>query len=445
MNHELLQILAKILVYILLLLLPVLVVSFSESFKKPLTPDNYAILLGIMAAIGILLFLPAISIVAATALLALGIAWLYGHYALSGITYDRELLPARLFPGDSAALSIRLVNRKPLPLAWLSMTDPIHHGLVRGNEKFENLLRFSGGIELLDNLGYALVNQVAIGPFQTLNRTYRVEAVRRGVYTLGPAQLAAGDPFGIFRREVDLGGRQEIMVYPRVYRPKDIGLPFREALGDAPTRRALVEDPTRIAGTREYRPGDPLRRMHWKATALTGDLQVRLFEPSTTAQIILVANLNTFQNVWQGVDLERMESTIDVAASIAMWALEKGFAVGVRSNGIVAGTELTPRLAPSASPRQPVQVLEHMARLSFSGRYSAEFVLLDESRRLTAGTTIIFVTSIVTPQIINVLTSRRLTGRSSVVYCGRFAAPVVRGIPIYLATPPSRGHLDAVS
>jgi hypothetical protein len=86
-----------------------------------------------------------------------------------------------------------------------------------------------------------------------------------------------------------------------------------------------------------------------------------------------------------------------------------------------------------------------MARLSFSGRFSAEHVLLDESRRLTAGTTIIFFTSIITPEIVQVLTARRLVGRASVVYCGRFAAPVVRGIPIFLATPPARGRLDAVS
>lgn len=445
MSHELLQLLAKLLVYILLLLLPVLVVTYSESFRKPLTPDNYAILLAIMTAVGVLLFLPAISIVAATALLALGIAWLYGHYALSGISYQRLLSPARLFQGDEAELSIRLVNRKPLPLSWLSMIDPIQHGLSKGSDHFHDLLLFSGGIELLDNLGFALVNQVAIGPFQTLERTYRIEARRRGVYSMGPAHLTAGDPFGIFRREAKIGGREDIVVYPRIFRPEDIGLPFREALGEASTQRALVEDPIRIAGAREYQPGDPLRRMHWKATARTGELQVRLFDPSTTAHIIVVTNLNTFQHVWQGVDLDRMESTIDVAASIALWALDRGFAVGVRSNGIVAGTELTPRLAPGAGPRQPVLVLEHMARLSFSGRFSPEYVLLDESRRLTAGSSIIFVTSIITPKVVELLTSRRLTGRSSVVYCGRFAAPVIRGVPIYLATPPMRVSLDAVS
>src|SRR5437588_13075267 len=110
MNHALLQLLAQLLVYLLLLLLPALVVTYSESFHKPLAPSNYATLLGILAVIGILLFLPAISIVAATALLAIGLAWLYARYALSGVSYERTISPARLFPDEAASLTIRPAN-----------------------------------------------------------------------------------------------------------------------------------------------------------------------------------------------------------------------------------------------------------------------------------------------------------------------------------------------
>jgi uncharacterized protein (DUF58 family) len=444
-NHELVAFIAKLLVYSLLLLLPALIATYSDRFRKPISPENYLVLLAIMAAIGVLLFLPVISIVAATALLALGIAWFYGRYSLSGLSYERTLTPSRLFPGDEATLTIRLNNHKLLPLAWLSISDPIQLRLMRAGDTIDDLLRFSGGVEMLENLGYALVNQVALAPYQSVNRSYTVQGIRRGTFTFGPAELEAGDPFGMFTRRARMGDRQEVVVFPNVFSPDEIGLPFREALGDASTRRSLVEDPIRIAGAREYRPDDPLRRMHWKATARTGQLQVRIVDPSTTAQIIVVLNLNTFQYVWQGVDLDRMESTIDVAASAAIWALRKGFSVGLRSNGIVPGTEMTPRLAPSASPQQPTLLLEHLARLAFSGRYSAEYVLHDESLHLASASTVLFVTSIITPEIIEVLTSRKLVGRVAVVYCGRFAAPVVRGVPIYLATPPSRGTLHAVS
>jgi uncharacterized protein (DUF58 family) len=206
-------------------------------------------------------------------------------------------------------------------------------------------------------------------------------------------------------------------------------------------RRALFDDPTLLAGSREYRAGDPMRRIHWKATARTGDLQVRVCDPSTTASLMIVLNLNTFQHVWQGVEPERMETAISVTASLAVWALEKDFAVGVRSNGIVAGIENSPRLASSANPRQAPMILEHLARLAFSGRYTPEEILLDETRRLGANGSMIFVTSILTPSLIRVLTTPGLRGRVSVVYCGRVAAPVVRGLQVNLAIPPlARRH-----
>jgi hypothetical protein len=52
------------------------------------------------------------------------------------------------------------------------------------------------------------------------------------------------------------------------------------------------------------------------------------------------------------------------------------------------------------------------------------------------GASIVFVTPTLTPSLIHVLTAPPLAGKASVVYCGRFAAPVVRGLHVHLATPP---------
>lgn len=436
MSHGVVQIVGQIAIYFMVLLLPVLWVIFTDRFRRPPEPSQLATLFAILAAAGVLVFVPVVSIVAASALLALGIAWLSGRYALARVTYVREFYPSRMFPGDEAELAIRLENRKPLPLAWLTIQDPVHYSMVRSSANLDELLEFSGGIEVQDTLGAALVNRTAVAPFQAVVRTYIVKARARGVYTLGPAEVEAGDPFGIFREEQAMGGRQEVIVYPRIFQQEELSLPFLEAMGELVARRSLFEDPTLIAGSREYQHGDPLNRIHWKSTSRTGALQVRLSDPSTTAQLMVVVNLNTFQHVWQGVDPDRMESALSVAASLGVWALDKGFAVGIRSNGVMGGHELTPRLAPSANPRQQTYLLEHLARLTFSGRHRVEDVLLDESKRLTAGRTLVFVTPIVTPSLVSILTSRRLSGRVFVVYCGRFAAPVIRGLPIHLATPP---------
>lgn len=423
-------------IFLTVVFIPVWAVLTTDGFRRPPDARTYAVLLGCAVILGALLFIPAISIIAVTGLVGIGLAWLSARFALSGLVYSRELRPARLFSGDEATLTIRMANRKVLPLAWADALDRIHGNVIRLNADLSDSLRISGGVHTLEDNTYALHNHTALGPFQELERTYRVDALQRGVYSLGPATITSGDPFGLFERHMEVGGRVELVVYPRVFNLDDIAFPFREAIGSMVTRRALVEDPILIAGAREYHPDDPLRRIHWKATARTGDLQVRVADPSTTAQLMVVLNLNTAQQMWEGVDPDRMEMTISAAASLASWALPHDYPTGLRSNGMMVGAENTPRLAPSAHPSQSVRILEHLARLSFSGRYSAEYILADETRRMGAGTTMVFVTPLLTPPMVSVLTSRKLQGRVTVLYCGRHAAPLIRGVPVHLVHMP---------
>ena len=59
--------------------------------------------------------------------------------------------------------------------------------------------------------------------------------------------------------------------------------PSRRPIGDVRLTHRLYEDPTRIAGVRPYEAGDPLNRIHWRATARTGRLHSKVYEPSTLA------------------------------------------------------------------------------------------------------------------------------------------------------------------
>jgi uncharacterized protein (DUF58 family) len=167
---------------------------------------------------------------------------------------------------------------------------------------------------------------------------------------------------------------------------------------------------------------------------------VRVHDPSTTANLMIVLNLNTARYAWHGVDNDRMEATIDAAASFAVWALDRGYPVGIRSNGAIRQSSTAPRVAASASPRQATILLDHLARLSYSGLYGAEYLLLDEIHQLEARTGIIFITPLLSPEIISVLSAPKIANRVSVIYCGRTGAPVIRGVPVHLARPAGIGH-----
>ena len=118
---------------------------------------------------------------------------------------------------------------------------------------------------------------------------YRLRSSRRGLYRIGPLTAGFVDPFGLARTVHTLGGTSLLAVAPApVELPASPLFGALGADGSAPSRRrgAPSDDD---ATTREYRHGDPMRRVHWAATARHGELMVRQEEPVTapTASILL--------------------------------------------------------------------------------------------------------------------------------------------------------------
>src|SRR5205814_9612505 len=135
-------------------------------------------------------------------------------------------------------------------------------------------------------------------------------------------------------QEVNLTDESYLLVYPKVVPLERLGLPASSPFGDVPVRRQwLFEDPMRTVGVREYRPGDNPRRLHWKATARapSQNLQVKVFEPTTSHRLHVLLNVSTSEQnwSWQGYDPEALEASITTAASVANWAAEQGLLVGL--------------------------------------------------------------------------------------------------------------------
>ncbi len=100
--------------------------------------------------------------------------------------------------------------------------------------------------------------------------------VRRGAVQAASWVLDASDPLGLFTFDVHWKDRELGVVLPRftslTSRPQ-----VRELEASIAAPRA--GSGTEMFGVREYRPGDPLRRIHWRSSARHGELIVREFEP----------------------------------------------------------------------------------------------------------------------------------------------------------------------
>jgi uncharacterized protein (DUF58 family) len=287
--------------------------------------------------------------------------------------------------GGEVRVSLTLTNRKLLPLAWVSCTDevPAVLPLVSGETR-----------RSWKPTRHFLPNLVSMGPYERVTRHYRFRCVDRGEHIFGPVELRSGDLFGLATRTVMVEHRRSVLVLPRVVPIDALGLPTRFPLGNDRTHDPHMVDPMRVAGVRQYLPGDSMRQIHWKASARVGSLQTKILEPSAAPRVLLCLNLNTTARHWLGIHPDLLELLICSGASLAAHLAERRLSFGLLANGFAPHSMGRAYVAPSTAPEQLHAVLKMLAGLTaFTTRDFAQTLRLERSR-LARGTTIVAITAL---------------------------------------------------
>jgi uncharacterized protein (DUF58 family) len=128
---------------------------------------------------------------------------------------------------------------------------------------------------------------VSLGPRGKMHFEYVLRARKRGYYRIGPLFVSSGDLIGFMREQRREGSTDHLIIYPRIVPLVNIKLPSRSPMGTMRHTQPIFEDPTRVLSKRDYVAGDSLRRIDWKATAATGRMQVKQFEPSIALETML--------------------------------------------------------------------------------------------------------------------------------------------------------------
>lgn len=169
----------------------------------------------------------------------------------------------------------------------------------------------------------------------TVGLEYRLRTPRRGVFDVGPLRISVTDPFGLARIDRVAGGARDLVVTPRV-------TPLEPAVGllasvdgtvHALQRRTRPNSDELIA--REYRYGDPLRRVHWAATARRGELMVRDEEQRGDPELRILLDTalggrashpGGSRDAADALD-PAFELGVELAASLGVHLLSRGFRV----------------------------------------------------------------------------------------------------------------------
>ena len=363
-------------------------------------------------------------LVAVLFFLAAGVARLWARYVLDRLDYSRTLSANRVFFGETVSLDVHITNRKLLPLPWVHVRDemPEEVTFLRGKTSPSH-----------KEARTILPNLLSLGPYHRLTRRYPVQCLRRGFFSFGPASVASGDLFGFFRREGTIGAVDHLLVYPRIVPLEALGIPSREPFGDLTVRRHLFEDPVRAVSTRDYTTGDPLKRIHWKASARLQRLQSRVFEPTTTVDLALFLDTRTVEPPFWGRSEQLLETAVITAASVASYAVDHGFRFGLYVNESYRNSDRLIRFPPSDHPALLKRILEALAHVQGLPFRNLEQVLSREGAALPWSATIAAVTAFPSEALLATLARFRRAGRRVVLVAvgGETPSTAADGLQVY--------------
>lgn len=310
---------------------------------------------------------------------------------LGALLGERVLVQLALFVLALPVLSAIGVARQRFRLASRRIVTPSR--LPRGGDadvllEVTNTDHRTGGLWLLTEtlpgeLGRRprfVVEGLSSGATAALR--YRLHGGRRGRFPLGPLRLRLVDPFGLVMRTAAGSDTATFLVVPRV-RPLSGsgGLTGGGGNGGEGGRRSIAVHGEDDVSTREYRHGDDLRMVHWRATARTGELMVRLEERPWRSAATLLLDTRAVGHLVGGAVAgpaagpagdsagdpappgDTLEWVVEAAASIGTHLLRRGAGLrvvadtgdlsGLGARGGLGAEELLDRLAELSPSRVP--------------------------------------------------------------------------------------------
>jgi uncharacterized protein (DUF58 family) len=258
----------------------------------------------------------------------------------------RTVAPARVRRGEGTDVSLEITSAGRGPGATWLLTEQLPPAL--GADQRFTLAR------------------LAVGRRTVLR--YRLDPRRRGRYALGPLRSRVVDPFGLVERSNPGAGTAPLLVLPRVQALGSAG--SLDGHGGEGSRRSIAVHGEDDVSIREYRRGDDLRKVHWRATARTGELKVRMEERPWRARTTVLldarrpAHLIAAQHDADPAD--SLEWAVEATASIAVALGGRGHEVRVvTEDGELAGSGRVPAGPPGAAPEE---LLDRLATLTPSSR-----------------------------------------------------------------------------
>jgi len=398
-----------------------------------------------MVVVGVVAGAPGLFMVAAATVGYGSLTRVWSRFGMGRVEYVRRVGATRAVAGDTVPLDVTIWNRKPLPLPWIAADDLVTDGIeVRERPTME---------QDDERLGRrVLANAWALAWYERVVRHFHLEATRRGLYEFGPVRLRIRDILGRDAAGGEVAADEMLLVGPRTVPVRHSGRDVAP-IGERRARTSLHADPALYGGVRPFQPGDPLRRIHWRATARLGTPVSRRYEPARGREVVIAIDVQTIPGPhWEMTYNDTaFEGLCVAAASLARQLLADGASCGIAAASFTGTIQRLAYLPPQASHGQLARVSEVLARIGpiSSGPYAGLLTWL--TRRVPPGSVVLTLSARDPRSYLPAMQRLARSGyRVEHVALGedadRHAASVRRaGVPVSVATlDPDWEHADAL-
>ena len=214
---------------------------------------------------------------------------------------ERETLSV----GQDVTVRYTIKNNKALPLIWLELLQDVPvRDCLTPDESFV-LREFPEEEAANTGRARAYIRRLSfVMSYSALEWETVWTGAHRGVYLPQNIVLRSGDGFGLTQSSGEVSGLEgrRIVVWPKLIRVET--WPFLRHVWTGTTGKAgWSEDPTVMLGERAYQPGDPWKRIDWRAAARTDELMVRQFDTVTPLSVLFILDAAALEDVEEGISV----------------------------------------------------------------------------------------------------------------------------------------------
>jgi uncharacterized protein (DUF58 family) len=240
---------------------------------------------------------------------------------------------------------------------------------------------------------------------RTIDLPLRCE--RWGAFAVGPLLLRARDRLGFHSWEARLGGQAPLRVYPSVETLHALLPPLETQVFVGNQVSRAKGDGIEFADVREWRPGDRMRRINWRASARRGELWVNEQHPERNTDVVLF--LDTFIDVRAG-SRGTLDLTVRAATSLAHRYLQRKDRVGLVSFGGYLSW-----LLPASGTLQLYRIVDSLLQMDIVLSFAAKGVDVLPPRTLPPKALVLALTPLLDPRSAAALLDLRARGFDLVV------------------------------